>query len=74
MNIKELQNLTVKQLQAKATELGISEYIGLKKQELIKLILDKLLKYDFKIDYKQMNNIKKNIQFNKDYVEYLFCR
>tara|TARA_B100000131_G_scaffold136136_1_gene132728 strand:+ start:19 stop:1266 length:1248 start_codon:yes stop_codon:yes gene_type:complete len=40
MNIKELQNLTVKQLQAKATELGISEYIGLKKQELIKLILD----------------------------------
>ncbi len=40
MNIRELQNLTVKQLQAKATELGISEYIGLKKQELIKLILD----------------------------------
>ena len=40
MNIKELQNLTVKQLQAKATKLGISEYIGLKKQELIKLILD----------------------------------
>jgi transcription termination factor Rho len=40
MNIKELQNLTVKQLQNKATELGISEYIGLKKQELIKLILD----------------------------------
>ena len=40
MNIKELQNLTVKQLQTKATELGISEYIGLKKQELIKLILD----------------------------------
>ena len=40
MNIKELQNLTVKQLQKKATELGISEYIGLKKQELIKLILD----------------------------------
>jgi len=39
-----------------------------------KLILDKLLKYDFKIDYKQMNNVKKNIQFNKDYVEYLFCR
>ena len=38
MNIKELQNLTVKQLQKKATELGISEYIGLKKQELIKLI------------------------------------
>ena len=40
MNIKELQNLTVKQLQKKATELGNSEYIGLKKQELIKLILD----------------------------------
>ena len=40
MNIRELQNLTVKKLQAKATELGISEYIGLKKQELIKLILD----------------------------------
>ena len=40
MNIKELQNLTVKQLQKKATELDISEYIGLKKQELIKLILD----------------------------------
>ena len=40
MNIKELQNLTVKKLQEKATELGISEYIGLKKQELIKLILD----------------------------------
>ena len=40
MNIKELQNLTVKQLQKKATELGISEYIALKKQELIKLILD----------------------------------
>ena len=40
MNIKELQNLTVKKLQSKATELGISEYIGLKKQELIKLILD----------------------------------
>ena len=40
MNIKELQNLTVKQLQAKATELGIKEYSGLKKQELIKLILD----------------------------------
>ena len=39
-----------------------------------KLILNKLLKYDFKIDYKQMNNVKKNIQFNKDYVEYLFCR
>ncbi|MBS83488.1 MAG: transcription termination factor Rho [Gammaproteobacteria bacterium] len=40
MNIKELQSLTVKQLQTKATKLGISEYIGLKKQELIKLILD----------------------------------
>ena len=40
MNIKELQNLTVKQLQAKATELGTKEYTGLKKQELIKLILD----------------------------------
>ena len=40
MNIKELQNLTVKQLQAKATKIGVSEYIGLKKQELIKLILD----------------------------------
>ena len=46
MNIKELQNLTVKQLQAKATELGISEYIGLKKQELIKLILDFQVKKD----------------------------
>lgn len=44
MNIKELQNLTVKQLQSKATELGISEYIGLKKQELIKLILDNQVK------------------------------
>ena len=44
MNIKELQNLTVKKLQAKATELGISEYIGLKKQELIKLILDTQVK------------------------------
>ena len=44
MNIKELQNLTVKKLQSKATELGISEYIGLKKQELIKLILDKQVK------------------------------
>ena len=40
MNIKELQSLTVKKLQEKATKLGISEYIGLKKQELIKLILD----------------------------------
>ena len=40
MNIKELQSLTVKQLQGKATELGIKEYSGLKKQELIKLILD----------------------------------
>ncbi len=40
MNIKELQSLTVKQLQTKASKLGISEYIGLKKQELIKLILD----------------------------------
>ena len=46
MNIKELQNLTVKQLQKKATELGISEYIGLKKQELIKLILDFQVKKD----------------------------
>ena len=36
MNIKELQSLTVKKLQEKATKLGISEYIGLKKQELIK--------------------------------------
>ena len=44
MNIKELQNLTVKQLQAKATKLGVSEYIGLKKQELIKLILDTQVK------------------------------
>ena len=44
MNIKELQNLTVKKLQAKATQLGISEYIGLKKQELIKLILDNQVK------------------------------
>ena len=44
MNIKELQNLTVKKLQSKATELGISEYIGLKKQELIKLILDNQVK------------------------------
>tara|TARA_A100001011_G_scaffold356994_1_gene401490 strand:+ start:15927 stop:17174 length:1248 start_codon:yes stop_codon:yes gene_type:complete len=44
MNIKELQNLTVKKLQSKATELGISEYIGLKKQELIKLILDTQVK------------------------------
>ena len=40
MNIKELQSLTVKQLQSKATDLGIKEYSGLKKQELIKLILD----------------------------------
>tara|TARA_B100000614_G_scaffold66367_2_gene58758 strand:- start:3000 stop:4247 length:1248 start_codon:yes stop_codon:yes gene_type:complete len=40
MNIKELQSLTVKQLQGKATDLGIKEYSGLKKQELIKLILD----------------------------------
>ena len=47
--------------------------INEKRQE-DKLILNKLLKYDFKIDYKQMNNVKKNIQFNKDYVEYLFCR
>ena len=31
-------------MQSKATELGISEYIGLKKQELIKLILDKQVK------------------------------
>ena len=46
MNIKELQNLTVKQLQKKATDLGISEYIGLKKQELIKLILDFQVKKD----------------------------
>ena len=46
MNIKELQNLTVKQLQQKATKLGISEYIGLKKQELIKLILDFQVKKD----------------------------
>ena len=30
MNIKELQNLTVKQLQEKATKLGVSEDIGLK--------------------------------------------
>ena len=44
MNIKELQSLTVKKLQSKATELGISEYIGLKKQELIKLILDNQVK------------------------------
>ena len=44
MNIKELQNLTVKQLQAKATKIGVSEYIGLKKQELIKLILDTQVK------------------------------
>ena len=44
MNIKELQNLTVKKLQEKATELGVSEYIGLKKQELIKLILDTQVK------------------------------
>ena len=46
MNIKELQNLTVKQLQKKATDRGISEYIGLKKQELIKLILDFQVKKD----------------------------
>ena len=44
MNIKELQNLTVKKLQEKATALGVSEYIGLKKQELIKLILDTQVK------------------------------
>ena len=37
MNIKELQSLTVKQLQAKATELGISEYIGLKKTRINKI-------------------------------------
>ena len=49
MNIKELQSLTVKQLQKKATELGISEYIGLKKQELIKLILDFQVKEDKKV-------------------------
>jgi transcription termination factor Rho len=49
MNIKELQNLTVKKLQEKATELGISEYIGLKKQELIKLILDFQVKKEEKI-------------------------
>ena len=46
MNIKELQSLTVKTLQEKATKLGISEYIGLKKQELIKLILDFKVKKD----------------------------
>ena len=40
MNIKELQSLTVKQLQKRATELGMTEYTGLKKQELIKSILD----------------------------------
>ncbi len=44
MNIKELQNLTVKKLQEKATKLGASDYIGLKKQELIKLILDTQVK------------------------------
>ncbi len=44
------------------------------KREDDKFILKKLSEYDFKIDYKQMNKVKKNNEFNKDYVEYLFCR
>ena len=49
MNIRELQSLTVKQLQLKATKLGINEYIGMKKQELIKLILDFEVKKEEKV-------------------------
>ena len=40
MNTSELQKLKVKELQKIASDLGASEYSGLRKQDLIILILD----------------------------------
>ena len=50
MNTSELQKLKVKELQKIASELGASEYSGLRKQDLIILILDMQSKKDGKIN------------------------
>ena len=39
METSELQSLTVKELQKFANELGATEFSGLRKQDLIKIIL-----------------------------------
>ena len=41
MKINELQRLTVKELHSRAKELKIADFSGLRKQDLIKLILEK---------------------------------
>ena len=48
MNTSELQKLKVKELQKIASDLGASEYSGLRKQDLIILILDMQSKKDGK--------------------------
>ena len=50
MNTSELQKLKVKELQKIASDLGASEYSGLRKQDLIILILDMQSKKDGKIN------------------------
>ena len=39
METAKLKSLTVKELSALAAKLGIQDYVGVKKQDLIKLIL-----------------------------------
>ena len=41
METAKLKSLTVKELSAQAAKLGIQDYVGVKKQDLIKLILDR---------------------------------
>ncbi|OUW62002.1 MAG: transcription termination factor Rho [bacterium TMED198] len=50
MNTSELQKLKVKELQKIASDLGASDYSGLRKQDLIILILDMQSKKDGKIN------------------------
>ena len=40
METAKLKSLTVKELSAQAAKLGIQDYVGVKKQDLIKLILE----------------------------------
>ena len=46
MEINDLQRLTVKELQKLATEIGAQEFSGLRKPDLIKLILEVQAKSD----------------------------
>ena len=49
METAKLQSLTVKELSALASKLGIQDYVGVKKQDLIKLILEAQAKKEEKL-------------------------